>query len=351
MNLSKETIDRYLAGQCTAEEAAAIATLLEQQPGLLDQYVGQEDWNAIDSSNTSLPVDIAAKNTAVVMKHIRRPGTVVKLVNRKWMVAAACFTAVTGGALYFLLHKSPVPEQQALAIVQAPKGSSKPLQDTLVLNEASNKKIVPLKDGSQVSLSPHASIRYMPAFNSATREIHLTGEAYFKVAKDKTRPFTVFSNGITTTALGTSFTIKAPQHDHRVSVMLYTGKVVVRRECDHNKADDIYLLPGNQLSIDTKTFASHLEKIEPPIIPAKEAIVVKPILLDFDRDPLDSVFSKLSQQYHQKIQFESASLSGLSFTGSVDTGKPLEQALRSIALLNNLTVTSISGGYNVGAGQ
>jgi len=351
LNLSKETIDRYLAGQCTTEEAAAIASLLEQQPGLLDQFVGQEDWDVIDNSNTSLPADIAAKNAEVVMKHIRNSGSVVKLVSRKWMIVSACFTAIAGGALYFLLHKSQQPAPQSLAIVQEPATACEPLKDTLVLNEASSKKLVTLKDGSQVSLSPHATIRYLPAFSGATRAIHLTGEAYFKVAKDKTRPFTVFSNGITTTALGTSFTIKAPQQDHRVSVTLHTGKIVVRREGDHNKADDIYLLPGNQLSIDTKTFASHIERTDLPLIPAKEANVVKPILLDFDREPLDSVFSKLSQQYHQKIQFESASLSGLSFTGSVDTGKPLEQALRSIALLNNLTVSAISGGYIVGAGQ
>ena len=82
--------------------------------------------------------------------------------------------------------------------------------------------------------------------------------AFFKVVKDKTKPFTVFSEAIATTALGTSFTIRSFEEDSYIKVHLHTGKVVVKStDIGHKTLEkDMYLVPDNILMYDkTKMLA------------------------------------------------------------------------------------------------
>ena len=66
-----------------------------------------------------------------------------------------------------------------------------------------------LPDGSRVWLNAESSIRYPAAFSGDIREVSVTGETYFEVAKDTRRPFIVSVNGISVKALGTAFNINA----------------------------------------------------------------------------------------------------------------------------------------------
>lgn len=70
-----------------------------------------------------------------------------------------------------------------------------------------------LQDGSELKLFGNSMISYYEPFIDNKRNITLIGKADFKVAKDKTKPFTVFSGDISTTALGTRFTVTAFKKD------------------------------------------------------------------------------------------------------------------------------------------
>ena len=59
-----------------------------------------------------------------------------------------------------------------------------------------------MPDGSIVILNSNSSLSLDADFNKEKREIRLTGDAFFKVAKDAKRPFIVYSENIATTALG-----------------------------------------------------------------------------------------------------------------------------------------------------
>lgn len=352
MNLSKEIIERFLAGRCTPEEAAAILDALREQPGLLDAYMGKDDWDEIDENNAVMPPDVEARTTKAVLNYTTRatPGTF--LIKRRWMIAAASIVAlsITG----FYLFKQRASPQQNQAVAQSKESNvDVPLhKDTVIMNTGKGKLTVALKDGSHILLSSQAEIRYEPQFTGTNREIQLKGEAYFKVAKDKSKPFIVYSHGITTTALGTSFTIRAWGNDPQVSVALHTGKVVVRSiTTNDSPVKSIYLLPGDQLTVNTQTFATHIEKEKPAAIVAKDTPLKKALVLDFDREPLAKVFDKLIQEYGTAIQYDGTLLSELSFTGSIKTDDPLEKILQNIALLNSLTVTRTPKGYLISTGQ
>lgn len=352
MNLSKEIIERFLAGHCTPEEAAALLDALKEQPGLLDAYMGKEDWDGIDENNAMMPPDAAARTTKAVLKHTTRTAPGAFLIQRKWMMAAACLVAL--GITAFYLFKQQVSPQDNQAVAQSKEISKDvPLnKDTVVKNTGKEKLTVVLKDGSHLLLSSQAEIRYEPRFTGTTRTIHLKGEAYFKVAKDKSRPFIVYSHNITTTALGTSFTIRALDNEELVTVALHTGKVVVKPiTVQAGAAKDIYLVPGDQLTVNVHNFKTQIARGKPADTLLKAAPLKKEVLLEFDREPLTKVLNKLTQEYGTAIEFDETLLSEQSFTGNLKTDEPLEKILQNIALLNNLTITRTPKGYSVSTRQ
>ncbi|HVW61399.1 MAG TPA: FecR domain-containing protein, partial [Puia sp.] len=104
---------------------------------------------------------------------------------------------------------------------------------------------VTLPDGSMVWLNNASSLRFPPAFSGASRDVYLTGEAYFEVEKN-TKSFIVHStqNGkeYTVKVLGTNFNISAYPDDPDIRTTLLTGKVFVSIG---NKTDILH--PGEQL--------------------------------------------------------------------------------------------------------
>ena len=119
--------------------------------------------------------------------------------------------------------------------------SSKVGTDALqhIVNTTDRKMSAMLPDGSLVGLYPESRIGFRE------RTIYLEGKADFKVVKDETRPFIVYSGEIGTTVLGTSFTVTSFEQDNIIKVRLHEGKVLVRPV---NK----YLAPGDLLVYDKR---------------------------------------------------------------------------------------------------
>lgn len=105
-----------------------------------------------------------------------------------------------------------------------------------------------LPDGTKVYLNAESDLFYPRQFNDTARIVHLMGEAFFEVALDTLKPFTVKSNNIVTTALGTSFNVRAFPDDEDVNVALVTGKILVKSE--HQMGNDYLLSPGEKITID-----------------------------------------------------------------------------------------------------
>ena len=85
-----------------------------------------------------------------------------------------------------------------------------------------------MPDESTVELAANSRIAYANNFDSAgTRDVYLSGEAFFKVTKNPCRPFRVFANEIVTKVLGTSFSVRSFEKDTVIQVTVRTGKVSV----------------------------------------------------------------------------------------------------------------------------
>lgn len=342
MEITSALMDRFFAGECDPEETARILAILAEHPELLEQFAGEQEWKDTALADT-MPADVRQRIHSYVMQHTAKKKNRTPVKALQWMAAASIVLALAWTGWQLFLRPS-APSQP---VVQNEIASTIPA-DTLVSNNGSQPMRVLLRDGSVILLSANASVQYQPAFAGRQRVIRLEGEAYFKVAKDPQRPFTVYSRGIATTALGTSFTIRAFENNPTVQVLLHTGKVVVRKMAADSS--QVYLVPGDQLAVNVLTFHTTLTHSKPdPAAPVNESIseipAATPSPLLFNRAPLAEVFKKLQQQYQTAILFDEAALSEMSFTGTLQPSETLEAVLGKIAFLNELIVTKTTEGY------
>ena len=106
---------------------------------------------------------------------------------------------------------------------------------------------ITLNDGTQVLLSANSRLKYAKNFSSEIREVTLTGEARFHVAKDASRPFIVRTEQIQTQVIGTVFDVKAYPRT-LPDVTLYEGKV----EVSLNGTSPQLMQPGEQAFLNKK---------------------------------------------------------------------------------------------------
>jgi ferric-dicitrate binding protein FerR (iron transport regulator) len=242
-----------------------------------------------------------------------------------------------------------------MAKTEVPTATSRQLKE--LMNTTGKELSVSLEDGSTVALEPGSSIKfYKPLVEKNRRIIYLEGEALFNVTKDKTRPFTVYSEALSTTALGTSFTVKSYNKDDEISVALHEGKVVVRSaDPVHKKlANELFLLPGDVLIYNKKTMlatvkhkASGEQMVKTNAAGKKGGTVQRPDWYKFNGLPLPEVFDQLSAYYQVDIYYYPSDVANKYFTGRIEKTDSLDNILKDIALLNLLTITKKNGSYIV----
>lgn len=103
---------------------------------------------------------------------------------------------------------------------------------------------VMLPDGSKVYLNAGTLLIYPSTFASGARNVYLSGEAFFEVAKDKEHPFTVTTNHLTLKVLGTTFNVSAYPDNSQIMATLETGRLQVKV---NEQPTEYFLEPNDQL--------------------------------------------------------------------------------------------------------
>lgn len=223
-------------------------------------------------------------------------------------------------------------------------------------NTTGKPQLLILQDGSEVKLFAKSKITFNEPFTGDRRDLFLTGKAHFKVAKDKTKPFTVFSGDLATTALGTEFTITAFEKGKNIIVRLYEGKVVIKSApiAKRKLKKDFYLLPMHELIYDNRSLTARIRAFE-----TEGKVVVKgnnrneAFSIDnpsvpnlgkgtwymFNNQPLTQVLDQLEGMFNTDIVYSKKDLAKTYFIGSFNIADSLDEILKQIATLNNLKVT------------
>lgn len=210
------------------------------------------------------------------------------------------------------------------------------------------RKTVKLPDGSLITLEPNSKLTYPQRFTGNTREVNLTGEAYFEIKPNHEKPFIVQTNYIIATVLGTSFNVEAyPNGVARVVVT--TGRVKVETVNASNELQAV-IINANQ-SVAYNITINEIEKRNAP----EEAVYYKQRRsgkFSYAGVPVAKVVQEMERYYHTSVTLE-GDMSGCVFYGYFQVNDNVERALSLVALSLNATVKkkSTSKGYLITGGN
>lgn len=359
----KAVWDRYRSGKATKEDRA----LLE------GWYLNYEHEGLADLTDTELEDRVAAVRRKLPL--LEEDTTKYVKVKRLWprLAAAASVLLCLSVGGYFLLHKQP---QQQIAQNQPqyhdiPSGGNKAVLTLasgkqIILTDAKNGKLVEqgntvinktqdgqvvysaskasrqvsggdlkgtiayntmatprggqyhltLSDGTNVWLNAASSIKYPTAFTGNDRQVEITGEAYFEVAHNAAKPFSVISNGQTVEVLGTHFNINAYADEPAIKTTLLEGSVKFNAGSHQG-----LLYPGQQSVFNTTTAALTVQLVD-----VSQVIAWKNGFFEFDNIDLATLMRQISRWYDVDIIYQNIDNKSL-FGGGISRKLNLSQVL------------------------
>ena len=153
---------------------------------------------------------------------------------------------------------------------------------------------ISLVDGTVVTLNVGTTISYPRYFSDHSRKVKLHGEAFFEVARDTLKPFTVESEKVLTTVLGTSFNVKS-YGNKSTEVTVATGKVKVEFS-PKALAEEAILLPSDQVRMDLDSHTLSVSKVD-----LDKYLAWRENELYFDSEKFEDVIKTLERWYNVKI--------------------------------------------------
>lgn len=182
---------------------------------------------------------------------------------------------------------------------------------------------VVLQDGTKVWLNAASVIKFPLTFKgAATRQIELSGEAYFEVAKDKDHPFTVQTDQQKLEVLGTHFNVNAYKDDHKTKTTLLEGSVKLSGQTSSTANLSVTLTPGQQAVVADGPFVVNQADTE-------EAVAWKNGYFKFDSETLVSVMAKLARWYDVDIVYD-GKVSKDRFVGTISRSKNIIDVLEML---------------------
>lgn len=214
--------------------------------------------------------------------------------------------------------------------------SEKELANICITTPDGSRTMIKMPDGSKIWLNAGSKISYSNSFGDTDRNITLTGEACFDVAKDKKRPFVVNTKTATLKVLGTKFTFRAYPEDKELTVELIRGHVDI---ASNKTGKHIEMMPNEQTVIDNRTGNMTKKKIDA----SKADSWTKGELL-FDEMPLRQIAQNLERAYAVKIKV-SEGIAGKRFYGSFSSaGMSIDEVLKTMSETRQMNYRRTSAG-------
>ncbi|WP_163718674.1 FecR family protein [Mangrovibacterium lignilyticum] len=180
-----------------------------------------------------------------------------------------------------------------------------------------------LPDSSEVWLNASSTIKFPSAFRGNTRLVELDGEGYFKVYKNKNKPFIVKNENVAVTALGTAFNFCGYADDNSSLVTLQEGKINVQN--NHTK-EALIALPGEQIQ-----FSKSDGDFTKLAVNVDDFTAWRDGRLVFNKTPLSRVVSNLGRSYNVDVELVGAGVSNYRYTATF-TDESIYQVLELLKL-------------------
>lgn len=185
-----------------------------------------------------------------------------------------------------------------------------------------------LPDGTEVRVGPNSRLTYPSDFKGETRDVKLIGQAFFNVAKDKEKPFTVHTDNMDVTALGTSFEVFNYDYENKIETILLEGKVKVGLgNPDSKQRKEVMLTPDEMLIYDKEANTVRVKNVNAESYSGWK----NQGILSFENARLSTIISRLEPWYGRKIKCPEEIAEEYRFTFKVRD----ESLERILFILNN----------------
>jgi len=177
-----------------------------------------------------------------------------------------------------------------------------------------------LADGTKVTLNKNSSLTYSSNFGKERRDVKLTGEAFFNVTKDKTKPFAVEALGTKTEVLGTSFNVSVNNKTGNVKTTLVEGSVrFMAKNCEQ------ILKPGEEIAFNTNSQKFELKKTDTQYNTAWVSG-----RYNYNDVTFADLANKLEKIYKLKIDISDSKIANRIVSASFLNEEPVEEILKAL---------------------
>ena len=314
MDLNEKEIDgtlllRYINETATREEREQVDAWLAEDAANSDTLLQMA--RICHARRTRLRISQRNPHRALTLMHQRMAQRTRRIVFRRLAVAASLLIGILGIA----------------SLVKQNRQTEISAQMIIVYTNAGMRSHLTLPDGTAVHLNAGSTLEYPSQYGNDERRVHLSGEAYFKVAPDNERPFVVSSadGKLNIIATGTEFNVQAYEKDGLVQTTLIEGSVQLGIQ---GKKGRILLTPSEQMTYDITTDQVFLEKTNTAQITAW----MNGCLI-FKDTPMPEVLRQLTHFYSVDFNVQDGIIRDYTFTGTFEN-RPLFQILD---ILNTIT--------------
>lgn len=329
-----DLFNKYLDNTCSPVEVEQLFRLF-QSPAfrqLANDMIDERLKNnpAITEADNGLRERLDARLTSILeTSPVQSTLLKQRLYAWRW-VAAACFLLAVFIGVYRLESKNVKAETKIVAGTPAVPA---PL--------AGYTRYITLPDGSSVVLHAGSKLEYPTVFAGKTREVRLSGEAYFDIFHNPDKPFIIHTGALRTTVLGTAFNIKSDEK--RVVVSVTRGKVKVE---DATTVVAV-LTPDQQVEYNLKNAMSEQHRVDAETVVTdwtKENMV-------FDGITFGEIGVILSRRYGVPVRFEHESLKNCRIRASFSGTEALDHVAGVLSAIKNGSFEQTTDGTIVFSGE
>ena len=183
-----------------------------------------------------------------------------------------------------------------------------------------------LSDNTRVKINAGTSVLYPARFSSHSRErnVYVTGNCHFDVARDRMHPFVVSLGGLKVKVLGTHFSVNSYNEDDNVTVTLEEGLVRV-----YYSRRSMTLHPNEQLVYNRKTGAMSKSRVDALAVSSWTSGS-----LDFSAQPLSEIVKTIERRYCVKIRIGEGVDTARRYTMNFRKDEPVESVLKVLSMVS-----------------
>jgi len=221
------------------------------------------------------------------------------------------------------VHESLVVKNgQAGIVYQDVKKETTILQYNTLKTPCGGEYAVTLSDGTRVYLNAASELKYPVQFDGKKREVHLSGEAYFEVTKDTSRPFYVVTDAVRVKVYGTEFNVNT-YGVGGTQTTLVSGKVGIRGKDSKQE----YIMKPSQLA----EFGDHGEFKGIREVNVTAYTAWKEGYFVFEDEGLEDILNRLSRWYDVDVFYGNEKVKSYHFTGHMEKYENVETILNAIS--------------------